>query len=142
MVLFLLRQHYYSTKHRRLGNSGDKDLGCAGHESKLCCPPALHNPQKAPGEGTAAAPTAAAPREVLCHSAVPGTQVQMSAAERRWPHSNTRLQYSEGELRKSEAAPVFKAGACQPLPTPTLKGSSQKPVSSSFPENDFPVTVP
>lgn len=74
-------------------NSGDKDLGCAGHESKLCCTPALHIPQKAPGERAAAATIATAPWEVLCHSAVPGTQVQMSAAERRWPHSNTILQY-------------------------------------------------
>lgn len=54
---------------------------------------------------------------------MPDTQVQMPAAERRWPHSNTKLQYSERELRKSEAAPMCKAGACQPLPTTgTLKG--------------------
>lgn len=42
----------------------------------------------------------------------------------------------KGELRKSEAVPMFKVYACQPLSTTgtlTHKGPSRKPVSSKFP---------
>lgn len=122
MLLFLLRPHHHSIKHRRQGRSKQlrkwKTLGgvlATRVSSAARLPSALCKPQKAPEKGPVAATLATAPWEVLGHPAVPDTpQVQMPAAERRWPHSNTNLQYSEGELRKSEAAPMCKAGACQP----------------------------
>lgn len=153
MLLFLLRPHHHSIKHRRQGRSKQlrkwKSLGgvlATRVSSAARLPSALCKPQKAPEKGPVAATLATAPWEVLGHPAVPDTpQVQMPAAERRWPHSNTKLQYSEGELRKSEAAPMCKAGACQPLPTTGThtQRANQKPGSSSLPllENDFPLTV-
>ena len=93
MLLFLLRAHHHSIKHRRLGRSEQlrkgKDLGGALDRSAssvaLLTSATLRKHQRI---GPAAATLAHAPWEVPCHPARPGTpQVQMSAAERRWPHS-------------------------------------------------------
>lgn len=136
MLPFLLRPHHHSIKHRRQGRSKQLrkcktlggELGTRRSSTTRLPSATLRKHQR---KGPVAATLAAAPWEVLHHLAV---QVQMPAAERRWPHSNTKLQYSEGELRKSEAAPKCKAGACQPLPTTgTLRGPIRRQGAQASP---------
>lgn len=140
MLPFLLRPHHHSTKHRRQGRSKQlRKCKTLGGEQDRRGSSTAHLPsatlRKHQRKGPVAATLATAPWEVLHHLAVPDIpQVQMPAAERRWPHSNTKLQYSEGELRKSEAAPMCKAGACQPLPTTgTLRGPIRRQGAQASP---------
>lgn len=101
------------------------------------------NLQKAPEKRTSSC---------TCHCTLGGpvpsssaryTTTDVSCRMRGGPTVILYSNIQKGELRKSEAAPVFKVYACQPLSTTgtlTHKGPSQKPVSSKFP-NEIPLTI-
>lgn len=100
------------------------------------------NLQKAPEKRTSSC---------TCHCTLGGpvpsssarcTTTDVSCRMRGGPTVILYSNIQKGELRKSEAVPMFKVYACQPLSTTgalTHKGPSRKPVSSKFP-NAIPLT--
>lgn len=120
---------------------------CTRHESKLHTPLFSQLPssnlQKAPEKRTSSCSCHSTLRGPVTSSSARYTTTDVSCRVRGGPTVILYSNIQKGELRKSEAAPVFKVYACQPLSTTgtlTHKGPSWKPVSSKFPK-EIPLTI-